>query len=131
MSTYLLAMVVARLDFVEGYSAKGVKYRVYTMPGVTEQGMFALDVGRGLLFKCYCEILIRNVISISVGTYFYVFGLFCVFCLFCLLCSFIYLFALHEVPCRKVFFCHVEPSFFLGQVETDVGQGPRFLCEKM
>jgi NDP-sugar pyrophosphorylase family protein len=46
-------------------------------------------------------------------------------------CSFIYLFALHEVPCRKVFFCHVEPSFFLGQVETDVGQGPRFLCEKM
>ena len=45
MSTYLLAMVVARLDFVEGYSAKGVKYRVYTMPGVTQQGMFALDVG--------------------------------------------------------------------------------------
>jgi len=49
MSTYLLAMVVARLDFVEGKSAKGVKYRVYTMPGVTKQGEFALDVGMKVL----------------------------------------------------------------------------------
>jgi hypothetical protein len=70
MSTYLLAMVVARLDFVEGYSAKGVKYRVYTMPAVTEQGRFALDVGRDLFF-----------ISISVGSYFF----------FCLVHLFIYL----------------------------------------
>ena len=49
MSTYLLAMVVARLDFVEGTSAQGVKYRVYTMPGVTDQGKFALDVGMKVL----------------------------------------------------------------------------------
>ena len=49
MSTYLLAMVVARLDFVEGTSAKGVKYRVYTMPGVTKQGEFALGVGMKVL----------------------------------------------------------------------------------
>jgi len=49
MSTYLLAMVVARLDFVEGKSAKGVKYRVYTMPGVTKQGEFALGVGMKVL----------------------------------------------------------------------------------
>ena len=49
MSTYLLAMVVARLDFVEGKSAKGVQYRVYTMPGVTKQGEFALDVGMKVL----------------------------------------------------------------------------------
>mmetsp|Transcript_13033 Transcript_13033/g.26052 ORF Transcript_13033/g.26052 Transcript_13033/m.26052 type:complete len:879 (-) Transcript_13033:288-2924(-) len=49
MSTYLLAMVVARLGFVEGKSAKGVKYRVYTMPGVIKQGEFALEVGMKVL----------------------------------------------------------------------------------
>jgi len=38
-----------RTDFVEGKSVKGVKYRVYTMPGVTKQGEFALDVGMKVL----------------------------------------------------------------------------------
>jgi len=49
MSTYLLAMVVGDLAFVEGTSANGVLYRVYTLPHVTAQGEFALEVGMKVL----------------------------------------------------------------------------------
>ena len=37
MSTYLLALVVGRLDYIEATTPKGVKYRVYTLPGLTHQ----------------------------------------------------------------------------------------------
>ncbi len=42
MSTYLLAMVVAELDYLEDNDRNGVPIRVYTSPGKREQGRFAL-----------------------------------------------------------------------------------------
>ena len=44
MSTYLLAFCVGRYDFLETFSKNGVKIRVYTDIGESEQGRFALDV---------------------------------------------------------------------------------------
>lgn len=46
MSTYLLAFVVGEFEFVETRTNNGTLVRVYTMPGKTEQGKFALDVGK-------------------------------------------------------------------------------------
>ena len=42
MSTYLLAVVVAELEFLEDKDRHGVPIRVYTSPGKREQGRFAL-----------------------------------------------------------------------------------------
>ena len=42
MSTYLVAMVVAELDYLEDKDRNGVPIRVYTSPGKREQGRFAL-----------------------------------------------------------------------------------------
>ncbi len=42
MSTYLLAVVVAELEFLEDRDRHGVPIRVYTSPGKREQGRFAL-----------------------------------------------------------------------------------------
>eukprot|EP01087_Luapelamoeba_hula_P011055 TRINITY_DN2978_c0_g1_i2.p1 TRINITY_DN2978_c0_g1~~TRINITY_DN2978_c0_g1_i2.p1 ORF type:complete len:911 (-),score=164.43 TRINITY_DN2978_c0_g1_i2:27-2624(-) len=44
MSTYLLAMVVGELEYVEGKTTTGVDVRVYAPLGKKEQGRFALDV---------------------------------------------------------------------------------------
>lgn len=49
MSTYLLAFVVGEFDFVESTTNNGTRVRVYTLPGRSEQGQFALDVGRRAL----------------------------------------------------------------------------------
>lgn len=44
MSTYLLAYVIGEYEPIEKPSKNGVAVRVYTAPGKTEQGKFALDV---------------------------------------------------------------------------------------
>ncbi|MBI2818879.1 MAG: M1 family metallopeptidase [Acidobacteria bacterium] len=45
MPTYLLAFVVAELDCLEANDVNGVPVRVWTRPGVKEQGRFALEQG--------------------------------------------------------------------------------------
>ena len=49
MPTYLLAVVVGELDFVETKTKDGVDIRVYTVPGKSEQGKFALETARRVL----------------------------------------------------------------------------------
>ncbi|XP_042432857.1 aminopeptidase M1-D-like [Zingiber officinale] len=44
MSTYLVAFVVGSLDYIETYSSDGLKIRVYTRIGKSNQGKFALDL---------------------------------------------------------------------------------------
>ncbi len=44
MSTYLLAIVVADLEYVEAKDKNGTLVRIYTVPGKKEQGRFALEV---------------------------------------------------------------------------------------
>ncbi len=44
MSTYLVAFVVADLEYIEATDKNGVLVRIYTTPGKKEQGRFALDV---------------------------------------------------------------------------------------
>ena len=44
MSTYLVAWVVGEFDVVESETKEGVTVRVWTPPGLGEQGRFALDV---------------------------------------------------------------------------------------
>jgi len=44
MSTYLVALVIGDFEYIETKSTDGVLCRVYTPPGKTEQGRFALDV---------------------------------------------------------------------------------------
>lgn len=43
MSTYLLAICVGEFDFVQSKTANGVMVRVYTPPGKSDSGTFALD----------------------------------------------------------------------------------------
>ncbi|KAG0543432.1 hypothetical protein BDA96_02G190700 [Sorghum bicolor] len=45
MSTYLVAIVVGLLEYIEGVTPEGTKVRVYTQVGKSNQGKFALDVG--------------------------------------------------------------------------------------
>nr|CAB3456894.1 unnamed protein product [Digitaria exilis] len=45
MSTYLVAIVVGLLEYIEGVTPEGTKVRVYTQVGKSSQGKFALDVG--------------------------------------------------------------------------------------
>jgi len=58
MSTYLVAVVVGDFDYVEDKSSDGVTVRVYTPPGVKEQGRFALHVATKVLpyYKDYFKI---------------------------------------------------------------------------
>ncbi|KAJ8903626.1 hypothetical protein NDN08_004728 [Rhodosorus marinus] len=58
MSTYLLAFVVAELDFIKGETKDGVEFRVYTEKGRSELGQFALDCGVKVLpfFATFFEI---------------------------------------------------------------------------
>ncbi|KAF6202747.1 hypothetical protein GE061_003149 [Apolygus lucorum] len=58
MSTYLVAVVVGDFDYVEDTSEDGVLVRVYTPPGVKEQGRFALYVATKVLpfYKDYFQI---------------------------------------------------------------------------
>uniref|UniRef100_A0A7I4BPT3 Aminopeptidase n=1 Tax=Physcomitrium patens TaxID=3218 RepID=A0A7I4BPT3_PHYPA len=44
MSTYLVAIVVGELEYIEGHTPDGRSVRVYTEVGKTHQGKFALDV---------------------------------------------------------------------------------------
>jgi puromycin-sensitive aminopeptidase len=46
MSTYLLAFVIGEFEYVETFTNNGTLVRVYTLPGRSEQGRFALDVGK-------------------------------------------------------------------------------------
>jgi len=43
MSTYLLAFVIGEFDFVQAQTTHGVMVRVYTPPGKSNSGEFALD----------------------------------------------------------------------------------------
>lgn len=50
MSTYLLAFIVGPFEYIEGftsgeYNGRPIKTRVYTLPGLSEQGRHALNVG--------------------------------------------------------------------------------------
>ena len=45
MSTYLLAFIVGDFEYLEASTKRGVKVRVYTIPGKKEQGRFALECG--------------------------------------------------------------------------------------
>ena len=49
MSTYLVAFIVGDLESIEGSSSGGTLIRVWTTPGKSEQGRFALDVALRLL----------------------------------------------------------------------------------
>jgi puromycin-sensitive aminopeptidase len=44
MSTYLLAFVIGEFEYVEAVTKGGVKIRVYTPVGKTDQGNFGLDI---------------------------------------------------------------------------------------
>lgn len=44
MSTYLVAFVIGDFDYIEGKSSDGIRLRVFTPLGKTEQGKFALEV---------------------------------------------------------------------------------------
>lgn len=46
MSTYLLAFIIGEFEYVETSTNNGTLVRVYTLPGRSEQGRFALDVGK-------------------------------------------------------------------------------------
>ncbi|XP_076055525.1 puromycin-sensitive aminopeptidase isoform X1 [Oratosquilla oratoria] len=58
MSTYLVAVVVGEYDYVEDTSSDGVKVRVYTPVGKSDQGSFALEVATKVLpyYKDYFQI---------------------------------------------------------------------------
>ncbi|RLM85079.1 aminopeptidase M1-C [Panicum miliaceum] len=45
MSTYLVAIVVGLLEYIEGVTPEGTRVRVYTQVGKSNHGKFALDVG--------------------------------------------------------------------------------------
>lgn len=44
MSTYLLAFVVGEFEYIEGTTSDGIRVRVFTPCGKTEQGKFALEI---------------------------------------------------------------------------------------
>ncbi|CAI0448373.1 unnamed protein product [Linum tenue] len=58
MSTYLVAVVVGMLDYVEDHTSDGVKVRVYSQVGKADQAKFALDVAVKTLefYKSYFSI---------------------------------------------------------------------------
>ena len=45
MSTYLLAWAIGEFDFVQAVTKHGVQLRVFSPPGRSAQGQFALDAG--------------------------------------------------------------------------------------
>tara|TARA_Y100000389_G_scaffold174968_1_gene185345 strand:+ start:10669 stop:13350 length:2682 start_codon:yes stop_codon:yes gene_type:complete len=49
MSTYLLALSVGKLEYLETKTKNNVKIRVYTVPGRKKNGKFALDTGKRCL----------------------------------------------------------------------------------
>jgi aminopeptidase N len=58
VSSYLVAFVVGKFEFVEGVTENGIKFRVFTTPGKLHLGTFALDVGIKVLtyFEKYYDI---------------------------------------------------------------------------
>ncbi|MBU6447833.1 M1 family metallopeptidase, partial [Patescibacteria group bacterium] len=46
MSTYLLAFIVGKFDYIEGKSKRGVVVRVFATPGKIQQAKFALEVAK-------------------------------------------------------------------------------------
>lgn len=46
MSTYLLAFIVGKFDYIEGRSKRGVVVRVFATPGKIKQAKFALEVAK-------------------------------------------------------------------------------------
>ena len=65
MSTYLLAFVVGEYDYVEDTDSDGVKVRVYTPVGKSQQGQFALEVRHLIQIIVYTcgEITTRTICS--------------------------------------------------------------------
>ena len=59
MSTYLLCYVIGEYEHIEKTTKNGIPIRVYTAPGKTEQGEFALDVAVRCLdfYEDYFKIL--------------------------------------------------------------------------
>ncbi|CAA9995230.1 unnamed protein product [Nesidiocoris tenuis] len=57
MSTYLVAVIVGDFDYIEDTSEDGVLVRVYTPPGASEQGRYALHVATKALpyYKDYFQ----------------------------------------------------------------------------
>jgi len=49
MSTYLVAFIVSDFEHISVTSADGVLVSVYTQPGQTDRGQFALQVGSDVL----------------------------------------------------------------------------------
>ncbi len=49
MSTYLLAFVIGKLDYLEAKTANGVKLRAYAIPALVKQAAFALETAVGCL----------------------------------------------------------------------------------
>lgn len=49
MSSYLLAWVVGELEYIETVTNNGTRVRVYTTPGKSEDGRFALDTAKRIL----------------------------------------------------------------------------------
>jgi puromycin-sensitive aminopeptidase len=49
MSTYLVAYVIGKFDFLSSRSKKGVEVRVYVMPGKLEQARFAIKTATAAL----------------------------------------------------------------------------------
>lgn len=58
MSTYLLAVVIGKFEFIEDLSDDGVTVRVFTTPGKKHQAKFALETAKGVLtyFNRYFKI---------------------------------------------------------------------------
>ncbi len=58
MSTYLLALVVGKFEFIEDLSDDGITVRVWTTPGKKFQAKFALETAKGVLtyFNRYFKI---------------------------------------------------------------------------
>lgn len=44
MSSYLVAFAVGKFDYVEQVDSDGIRFRVYTPPGASMYGQFALDL---------------------------------------------------------------------------------------
>lgn len=56
------AVVVGDYDYVEGFSARKIRIRVYTPPGKKEQGRFALDytIKSFDFYEDYFKVLTEN-----------------------------------------------------------------------
>lgn len=70
MSTYLLAIVIGKFEFIEDLTEDGVTVRVFVTPGKKEQAEFSLETAKGVLtffnkyFKIKYPLPILNMVAI-------------------------------------------------------------------